>query len=86
MNEKLPPQTFEACVTHFIRCVDVGLNCDCIIYGISENNVVNSAIIHMYEYHAINLEEMTTCMKLKIGKNIHKLRINELLYPFSIRV
>ena len=31
----------------------------------------------MYEYHAIQPEEMTTCMKLKISENIHKLRTNE---------
>ena len=73
------PQTFKECVTvFFIRCIDVGLNCNCIIYGTSENNVVNSAITHMYEYHAINPEEMTTCMKSKICKNIHKFNANEL--------
>jgi predicted small metal-binding protein len=66
-------QTYgEECVTtFFIRCADVGLNCDCIIYGDSEIKAVNSTIVHMYEYHAINPEEMTTCMNLKIRENIH---------------
>jgi predicted small metal-binding protein len=80
MKEVLPPQTFKACVTDFILCADIGLDCDCIIYETSENNVVNSTIAHMYEHHAINPEEMTTCMKLKISGNIHKLRTNELYY------
>jgi predicted small metal-binding protein len=64
-------QTYGECVTtFFIRCADVGLNCDCIIYGDSEIKAVNSTIVHMYEYHAINPEEMTTCMNLKIRENI----------------
>lgn len=81
MKEVLPPQTFEECATtFFIRCADVGLDYDCIIYGNSKNKVMNSTVVHIYEYHAINPEEMTTCMKLKISENIHKLRINELHY------
>ena len=32
---------------------------------------MQNAVIHMYEYHAIIPEEMTTCMKLKISENIH---------------
>jgi predicted small metal-binding protein len=74
MKEVLPPQTFEeyAATTFYIRCADVGLNCDCVIHGTSENNAVSSAIVHMYEYHSINPKEMTTCMKLKISESIHK--------------
>jgi hypothetical protein len=34
---------------------------------------MENAIVHMFEYHAINPEEMTTCMKLKIIEKIHKL-------------
>jgi predicted small metal-binding protein len=53
-----------------VRCSDVGLDCDCVISGISEKKVVDETITHMYEYHAINPEEMTTCMRLKIRENI----------------
>lgn len=36
---------------------------------IKETTVYNTAV-HMFEYHAIKLEEMTTCMKLKIKDNV----------------
>lgn len=55
----------------FVRCSDVGLDCGCVIFGKSSEKVMNTMIVHMYEYHAINPEEMTTCMKLKIRENIH---------------
>jgi len=32
---------------------------------------MDNAITHMIEYHAINPDEMTTCMRLEIRKNIH---------------
>ena len=37
----------------------------------NEKEVMDETIIHMFEYHAINQEEMTTCMRLKIRRNIH---------------
>ncbi|HYZ58113.1 MAG TPA: DUF1059 domain-containing protein [Nitrososphaeraceae archaeon] len=55
----------------FVRCSDVGLDCECSIFGESEDKVKDTMITHIYEYHAINPEEMTTCMKLKIRENIH---------------
>jgi predicted small metal-binding protein len=55
----------------FVRCADVGLDCNCVIFGRNEKNIMNKTIIHMFEYHAINSKEMTTCMKLKIRENIH---------------
>ena len=58
----------------FIRCSNVGLDCGHIIFGDGEYRVMHNAIIHMYEYHAIIPEEMTTCMKLKISENIHLYR------------
>jgi predicted small metal-binding protein len=65
-------QTYENCIQLFcIRCEDVGLDCNCTIYGISEERVTENIILHMLEYHAINPEEMTTCMKLKMLENIH---------------
>ena len=39
-----------------------------------EKEVMYETIIHMSEYHAIDQEEMTTCMRLKIRKNIHLYR------------
>lgn len=53
-----------------VRCEDVGLDCNCTIYGIDKETVIYNTAVHMFEYHAIKLEEMTKCMKLKIKKNI----------------
>lgn len=58
-----------------IRCSDVGLDCGHIIFGDSEYRVMQNAVIHMYEYHAIIPEEMTTCMKLKISNNIYEMSL-----------
>jgi predicted small metal-binding protein len=58
----------------FVRCSDVGLDCNCIIFGNSEETAMDTMTIHMYEYHAINPEEMTTCMRLKIREYIHPYR------------
>ena len=64
--------SYEDCVQLFcVRCGDVGLDCNCIIYGIDEDKVTHNTIIHMFEYHAIKPEEMTTCMRLKIKENMH---------------
>jgi hypothetical protein len=41
------------------------------MHGTNEVNAINSAIAHMYEYHAIKPEEMTTCMKIRIRNGIH---------------
>jgi predicted small metal-binding protein len=54
-----------------VRCEDVGLDCNCTIYGINEETAIDNTILHMYEYHAISQEEMTTCMRLKIIENVH---------------
>jgi predicted small metal-binding protein len=63
-------QAYEDCIQLFcIRCKDVGLDCNCTIYGISEERVIDNTIIHMFEYHAIKPDEMTTCMRLKITEN-----------------
>ena len=65
-------QTYEDCIQMFcIRCQDVGLDCNFIIYGISEENVIYNTILHMFEYHAIEPNEMTTGMRLKIKENMH---------------
>jgi predicted small metal-binding protein len=64
-------QIFEDCIRSFcIRCEDVGLDCDCIIYGNTAEKVVDGTFMHMFEYHAINPNEMTTSMRLKIKENM----------------
>jgi predicted small metal-binding protein len=64
-------QTYENCIQLFcIRCKDVGLDCNCTIYGVGEERVIINTIIHMTEYHAIKPEEMTACMRVKIIENI----------------
>lgn len=45
----------------------------------TEKEVMNETIIHMCEYHAIDPEEMNTCMRLKIRKNIHLVSLDPLL-------
>jgi len=65
-----------------VRCLDVGLNCDYVIFETSEDTM----IIHMYECHAINPQEMTTCMRLKIKENIKLYRDSvraQILHKFS---
>jgi predicted small metal-binding protein len=62
---------YEDCIQLFcVQCEEVGLDCSCVIYGINERQVIETTILHMFENHAINPEEMTTCMKLKIKENI----------------
>ena len=64
-------QTYEDYIQLFcVRCKDVGLDCIYSIYGKSEETVVYNTILHMLEYHAIEPEEMTTSMKLKIIENM----------------
>jgi predicted small metal-binding protein len=59
--------------TYGVRCRDVGLICNRIIFAASENEAMEKTIVHMFEYHAINPEEVTTCMKLKISENIYEM-------------
>ncbi|MGI0042842.1 MAG: DUF1059 domain-containing protein [Nitrososphaeraceae archaeon] len=64
-------QIFEDCIRSFcICCEDVGLDCNCIIYGNTAEKVVDETFMHMFEYHAINPDEMTTSMRLKIKENM----------------
>jgi len=62
----------------FVRCSDVGLDCNCVIFGMNEKEVMDETIVHMFEYHAINRQEMTSEMKSKIRDNMH-------LYRNSVR-
>ena len=56
-----------------LACRDVGLNCDHIIKGITEENVMKDAKQHYWEIHAIKPEEMTSVMKDRIKDNIHNI-------------
>jgi len=68
-------QTFEDLSRSlYVRCSDVGLDCNCVILGMNEKEVMYETIIHMCEYHAIDQEEMTSEMKSKIRENIHLYR------------
>ena len=53
-----------------LACRDVGLDCDFVMEGVSEEEVLNKAQQHAYEVHAIKPEEMTSDMKVKIQENI----------------
>ena len=66
-------QSYEECSQELfcVRCKDVGLDCNCTIYGIDEEIVIDNTILHLFENHAIEPEEMTTCMRLKISENVH---------------
>lgn len=64
-------QSYENCIQLFcVRYKDVGLDCNYTIYGINEETVADNTILHLLEYHAINPNEMTTCMKSKIIENV----------------
>lgn len=54
-----------------VRCADVGLDCKYVIVSSGEKKVIDKTVMHMSEYHAIDPEEMTTCMKLKIIENVY---------------
>jgi hypothetical protein len=43
---------------------------------------MDNTIMHMFEYHAINPEEMTTCMKLKIKENVNTSPSSSDIYEF----
>jgi predicted small metal-binding protein len=53
-----------------LACRDVGLDCDFVMEGVSEEEVLNKAQQHAYEVHAIKPEEMTSELKVKIQENI----------------
>jgi predicted small metal-binding protein len=67
-------QIFEDYARQFcVRCTEVGLDCNYVILGKTKKKTMDKAATHMFEHHAINPEEMTTCMKLKIKENIDTL-------------
>jgi predicted small metal-binding protein len=56
-----------------IACRDVGQNCDCIIHGESEEELMKNAAEHAVTDHGYTEEDiMTPEMKEKIKSNIRK--------------
>jgi predicted small metal-binding protein len=53
-----------------LACQDIGLNCDYIIEGKSDEDIMKGAKQHIWEIHAIKQEEITSEMKAKIKQNI----------------
>ena len=53
-----------------LACSNIGLDCDFVVEGASEEEVLNKAIQHAYEVHAIKPKEMTSEMKVRIQENI----------------
>jgi predicted small metal-binding protein len=53
-----------------LACRDVGLDCDYIIKGETEEDIMKNAVQHAWEIHAIKPEEMTSEMKVRIKDNI----------------
>jgi predicted small metal-binding protein len=53
-----------------LACRDVGLDCDYLILGDSNEDVIAKAVKHAWEAHAISAEEMTSDMKTSINENI----------------
>jgi predicted small metal-binding protein len=54
-----------------LACRDIGLDCDYIIKGETEEEIMKNAVQHAWEIHAIKPEEMTSEMKVRIKDNIH---------------
>jgi hypothetical protein len=60
-------QIYDDCLQLFcIYCGDIGLDCNCTIYGINEEAIIDNTIIQLSDKHAIVPEEMTTCLRLKM--------------------
>ena len=57
-------------MTKTLACSDVGLDCGYIIEGATEDEIMENAVKHVWELHAIKPEEMTSEMKVKIRENI----------------
>jgi predicted small metal-binding protein len=53
-----------------LACGHVGLDCDCVIDAATKEDLMRKTIEHIWEYHAIKPEEMTSEMKVKIKEKI----------------
>jgi predicted small metal-binding protein len=54
-----------------LACRSVGLDCDYIIKGMTEEEILKNAKQHYSEIHAIEPEEISLEMKVKIKDNIY---------------
>ena len=53
-----------------LTCRDVGLDCEFVMDGSTEEDILNKANDHAWKVHAIKPEEMTSEMKVKIRNSI----------------
>jgi predicted small metal-binding protein len=53
-----------------LLCRDVGLDCDYVVLGESEEEVTDNALKHAWEGHAISAKEMTSDMRARIREHI----------------
>ena len=53
-----------------LACCDVGLDCEFVMDGSTEEDILNKANDHAWKVHAIKPEEMTSEMKVKIRDSI----------------
>ena len=56
-----------------MACRSIGLDCDYIIEGETEEELTKNALKHAWENHAIKPDEMTSEMKARIRDNIYAL-------------
>jgi predicted small metal-binding protein len=56
-----------------VACRNIGLDCDYIIEGETEEELTKNALKHAWDNHAIKADEMTSEMKAKIKDNIYAL-------------
>lgn len=56
-----------------MACRSIGLDCDYIIEGETEEELTKNALKHAWDNHAIKPNEMTSEMKAKIKDNIYAL-------------
>jgi predicted small metal-binding protein len=56
-----------------VACRKIGLDCNYVIKGETEEEPVKTVVNHAWERHAIKPEEMNSEMNAKIKENIHSL-------------
>ena len=53
-----------------LLCRDVGLDCDYVVLGDTEEKVTDNALKHAWEGHAISAKVMTSDMRARIKEHI----------------
>lgn len=54
-----------------MKCKDVGFNCDFVVKGNSEQEIMQQAAVHAQKDHGMKPEDITEDLKNKIRANIH---------------